>query len=137
MRISLQFNILDLFNKKYNIKQIDVKDADLRLKVDKKGNENYIIWKTNEQDTSSTVVKFSLEKINLNSIHFNYKNKQNKTKLNIIIKDAICAGKFNDANYALVSAGNMYATTVFIKDKSYLQNKNIKYDFDIDFNDFI
>jgi AsmA protein len=77
-RISLQFNILDLFNKKYNIKQIDLEDADLRLKVDKKGNENYIIWKTNEQDTSSAAVKFELEKINLDNIHFSYKNKQNK-----------------------------------------------------------
>jgi hypothetical protein len=136
-RISLQFNILDLFNKKYNIKQIDLEDADLRLKVDKKGNENYIIWKTNEQDTSSAAVKFELEKINLDNIHFSYKNKQNKTKLNLSIKAAECSGKFNDANYTLISAGNIYATTVFIKDKSYLQNKNIKYDFDIDVNEAI
>jgi hypothetical protein len=136
-RISLQFNILDLFNKKYNIKQIDLEDADLRLKVDKKGNENYIIWKTDEQDTSSTAVKFELEKINLDNIHFSYKNKQNKTKLNLTIKAAECAGKFNDTNYTLISAGNIYATTIFIKDKSYLQNKNIKYDFDIDVNEAI
>jgi len=136
-RISLQFNILDLFNKKYNIKQIDLKDADLRLKVDKKGNENYIIWKTNEQDTSSAAVKFELEKINLDNIHFAYKNKQNKTKLNLTIKAAECAGKFNDTNYTLISAGNIYATTIFVKDKSYIQNKNIKYDFDIDVNNTI
>ena len=133
-RISLQFNILDLFNKKYNIKQIDLEDADLRLKVDKKGNENYIIWKTDNTDTTTAIVKFELEKINLDNIHFTYKNKQNKTKLNLSIKAAECAGKFNDDNYTLISAGNIYATNVFIKDKSYLQNKNVKYDFDIDVN---
>lgn len=136
-KISLQFNIFDLFNKKYNIKQIDISDADLRPKVDKKGNENYIIWKTSEQDTSSSAVKFALEKINLSNIKFNYKNKQNKSKINITIKDAICSGKFNEANYTLSSEGDLFATNILIKEKSYLNNKKIRYEFDVDVQDVV
>ncbi len=44
-RISLEFSLFDLFEKKYDIKTVELSGVDMRLKVDKKGNANYIIWK--------------------------------------------------------------------------------------------
>src|ERR1700741_3149396 len=49
-KISLQFSLFDLFNKHYNIKSVDLYSIDMRLRVNKKGAENYIIWK---EDTTS------------------------------------------------------------------------------------
>lgn len=130
--IALQFNLMDLFNKKYDIQKIDLSDLDLRLKVDKKGNENYIIWKTDTITTSEAAVKFALEKITLNNIKVSYKNRQNKTKLAFVLDEAVFSGKFNESNYLLESEGVLNAETLIFKDRNYLNNKKLTYAFNVD-----
>ena len=39
--ISLQFNIIDVFKKNYRIKRVEVDDANLKIRIDKEGNDNY------------------------------------------------------------------------------------------------
>jgi len=48
-RLALEFNIKDLFNKNYTIKKIELENAQCHLKVDKKGNANYIVWKSDSE----------------------------------------------------------------------------------------
>ena len=45
-KLSLAFNIKDLFNKRYDIKKINLTDAKANIKFDKKGNPNFKIWKS-------------------------------------------------------------------------------------------
>ncbi|MCD6068321.1 MAG: hypothetical protein K0S33_3147 [Bacteroidetes bacterium] len=126
-RISLQFNLMDLFQKKYDIKRIDLKEVDLRLKVDKKGKENYIIWKESKGSDTSGAVSFALERINLSGIKVSYRNKQNKTKLVFTLADATFSGKFNEKDYELKSNGFIHAETIVFKERNYLNNKKIRY----------
>ena len=52
-RLSLAFNIKDLFNKNYTIKNIELENAQCNLKVDKNGNANYLVWKSDNTKASS------------------------------------------------------------------------------------
>ncbi|HEY1038573.1 MAG TPA: AsmA-like C-terminal region-containing protein [Bacteroidia bacterium] len=131
-KISLQFSLMDLFNKKYNIKRIDISSVDLNLKVDKRGKENYIIWKEDTASTDDAPVKFALEKIELKDIKISYRNRQNKTKLLLSLEEADFSGKFNESNYLLESAGIVEAQTITFKDRNYLSNKKLSYAFNVD-----
>lgn len=63
-RIFLEFNVLDIIQKKYILREIEIDDADIRLKWNKKGEVNYVIWKEKEGD-DDTVFDINLEKVSI------------------------------------------------------------------------
>ena len=67
--ISLQFNILDIFSKNYRIRKMEIDDVNLKVRIDKDGNDNYHFWKESG-DTANTSFAFSLEEIIFKKIVF-------------------------------------------------------------------
>ena len=43
-KIYLLFNILDIFDDKYNIKEVEINNGKANILIDKKGNENFLFW---------------------------------------------------------------------------------------------
>ncbi|MES2514928.1 MAG: AsmA-like C-terminal region-containing protein [Bacteroidota bacterium] len=130
--LSLAFNIKDLFHKNYTIKKIKLQHAQCHLKVDKKGNANYMVWKSDTTVKSSDSLKFALENISLSDIKLTYKNTKHKIKLNTAIKELNFKGKFNEADYTLISDGNAYVNLFQIESVKYLDEKNVKFDLEFD-----
>ena len=133
-RLALEFNIQDLFNKNYTIKKIELEDAQCHLKVDKKGNANYLVWKSDSSASSNESLKFALEKINLIAVDLTLKDNKRKIKLNTSIKNLSFKGKFNDDKYILISDGNMFVDLFQVEKIKYLNNKNVKFDVSFDVN---
>lgn len=131
-RLSLDFNIRDLFNKNYTIKKIELDHARCHLKVDKKGNANYFVWKSEGTKVSGDSLKFALEKITLTNIELTYKNAKDKIKLNTTIKELSFKGKFNEHDYTLKSDGGSFVDLFQINNVKYLNNKNVKFDIELD-----
>ena len=126
-RLALAFNIKDLFNKNYTIKHIILEDAICHLKVDKKGNANYLVWKSDSiSDNSNDSLKFALEKIKLSHVKLSYKNSQQKIKLHTTIKQLNFKGAFTNTDYVLVSDGKAYIDLFQIGKIKYVSNKNLK-----------
>lgn len=131
--ISLQFNVLDIFNGNYKIRTLKIADAALNLKVDKNGQENYIFWK---KDTVATAgdkgVSFKLEKISLEKISIRYRNRKAIVKLVTVIDEAVLSGEFSEDKYTLKSEGKLLVDEFAIEKRKLMNNKNISYKFDID-----
>ncbi|HEX7415026.1 MAG TPA: AsmA-like C-terminal region-containing protein, partial [Bacteroidia bacterium] len=130
--IYLLFNAKDIWNKKYVINQIKIKNASLKILLNGLGEANYDIWKTDESIDNTKEKKnttaFKLSKITLDNFNFTYKNSQRKLKLSSNFKEVIFSGNFSDAAYQLDL--NAQGTISFIKSnkKNYLKNKNITID---------
>ena len=133
-RLSLAFNIKDLFNKNYTIKNIELENAHCHLKIDKNGNANYLVWKSSTSAVSSDSVKFALQKISLSNVELTYKNTKQKIKLNTSIKELNFKGKFTDDNYTLKSDGSSYVDLFQVNNVQYLNHKNLKFDVEFDVN---
>lgn len=131
-RLSLAFNIKDLFNKNYTIKKIELENAQCHLKVDKKGNANYFVWKSDSASTGSDSLKFALEKISLKNVDVSLKDSKHKIKLNTSVKELNFKGKFNEDNYTLISDGSAYVNLFQVEKIKYVQNKNVKFDIEFD-----
>jgi len=135
-RISLQFNIKDIFYKKYDIKKIECSELDIRLIIDENGTENYNIWKEDTiNSTKNEKVVFSLEHVSLKKIKCSFKNKKEKTKLLFTLNKAVFNGKFNDINYALNTEGEMFLNYFTYKKTNYLRNKNINFNMELNVNE--
>lgn len=53
--ISLQFNLMDIFNGIYTINKIVLNGVNLSLFIDKKGDDNYHCWKSDSTSIKSAV----------------------------------------------------------------------------------
>lgn len=131
--ILLMFNLEDLWNKNYTINKINVNGAQCNLGISKSGKPNYIFWKQSEEQGNGNL-KFALKDISLKEINLKYRNAEQKIKLALFFKEAVFAGDFNDAQYALQTEGNARLEYLQVNKTSLLSQKNIKYDLDLDVN---
>ena len=122
--ISLQFNLLDIFNKNYKVKKIEVDNALLKIKVDKNGKDNYHFWKPST-DTTSKNFSFALEKIILKEVHLIYKDSKTKINVDADIKETNFSGNFSEKQYSLETVSDFFVNTIKINDVSYLNKKNL------------
>jgi hypothetical protein len=131
--ISMQFNVLDIFNGNYKVKKIKIRDALLNLKVDKQGRENYIFWKPDTSNAENEKgVSFRVEDISLEAIKVKYRNRQSLVKVIALVNKAHVSGAFAESRYGLKSEGSIAVEILEMEKRALLSKKDLKYSFDID-----
>jgi len=126
--ISMQFNLIDVFKKNYRIKKISISDVDLRIRIDKAGNDNYHFWKKSE-DTTETAFSFALEKIILDNVKLNYRDSKSRKSIDGVIKNSKLSGEFSNEKYSLSAFADMYVTYIKSDSISFLRKKNVHTEF--------
>ena len=130
--IYLLFNAKDIWNKNYNIDQVEVKNAALKILTNELGETNDEIWKASESISldkeKKESTKFRLNKISLSDIDFTYKNYQSKVKLRSNFKEITFSGNFSDAAYELDLKAKGFIYAVRSNKKTYIENKTITID---------
>jgi hypothetical protein len=128
--LSLLFNIKDLFNKKYIVKNLQLKDGWCFPQVDKAGKENYLVWETtgDAADTvsSSDSLQFRLDDISISNFRFKYKNAQRKIRTDLVIKKLDFSGNFSESNYRMEARGEMLVHKVQVQKTTYVNEKSLK-----------
>lgn len=105
--ITFRFSIIDIFNKNYRIKKVEVSDVTMKLWVDKKGKDNYHFLKQSA-DTSSAEVSFELEKFLLSNVSIFYLDHRNRSDHAFVIKQGELSGNFSSDNYTLETSGDIF-----------------------------
>jgi len=123
-KISLQFNIIDIFNKNYHIKKIELSDADLKIRIDKDGSDNYHFWKESK-DSVNSGFSFALEKIVLKNVHFSFKDHKQKQIIESQIKQSVLSGQFSEASYSLETVSDLFVERIKLDSTNYIRKKNI------------
>jgi len=132
--LTLAFSVKDLFSKHYHIKKIGLGKGSANLKVDKKGNANYIVWKTDSTSASNDSLAFALEKITLNDFLLSYRNSKARVKIETSIARLIFHGEFSANQYLLKAEGNAFVENFQADKTQYLNQKRLKLDMELDVN---
>jgi len=104
--IFLEFNILDLYYKKYRIKNIELKDAVIYLKVDKDGKDNFHCWKSTVKQ-SETPFEFNLKNIKFKNVAISYINQLNHQYYDFLLENAVAKGNFSTDIQAVKLKGKL------------------------------
>ncbi len=128
--ISFQFNILDIFKKNYRIKKVEIEDVDLKVRIDKYGNDNYHFWKESN-DSTNTSFAFSLEEIILKKIQVSFKNFKAKQNIDVLIEESNLAGNFSDEKYDLQTTSNLFVNVIKIDSTNFMRKKNVHIELDL------
>ena len=131
--IFLQFNIIDIFNKKYHIRKIEINNGFFKPFIDKDDRDNFHFWKTTK-DSSNTNFSFALDEVILKNIFVNYVNKKNNQSYSFTANKAILKGNFSTKEYDLFSKGELFVDDILINEIHYLRKQKVKMDLILNIN---
>ncbi len=104
-KISLRFNLMDVFNGNYEVRKLLLSDVSIDFATDKNGKHNFIFWKessaTNNANPSGKQMQFRLEQIELINVEFSYRNKKEFIRLIGKTTQSTLSGSFSSDNYTL------------------------------------
>ncbi|MBS1646676.1 MAG: hypothetical protein JST67_04995 [Bacteroidetes bacterium] len=132
-RIYLLFNAQDIWNKKYEINQIEITNAALSIKTNTLGEGNYEFWQTAVSAAPAQQnTHFKLKKIALDNFTVSYKNDQNKFHGTTYFKTLTLSGDFSETTYNMNFSGSGLVQNIAIENKKYLTNKHLQIEAVID-----
>lgn len=129
-RIRLKFNPLDIWKEKYNVKEIEISPGTLKLKINKRGENNYDILKETK-DTTASNFKLNLKKVALTSIRFSFKNQASSQSYSTFIKDLDLEGAFSEKKFTLKSKSNLHVNHARSGSVALISNKPAHFNLDI------
>lgn len=129
-KIFLQFNILDIFNKRYKLKKIQIEKGRICLFADNSGRDNFHFWKPDKSsDTSSFQLK--LKKITFKDIQFLFVDKAKKITLSAHSKYFVLSGDFSSDSYAMSTSGELFADKFTMDDVNFIKSEDLSVDLNL------
>ena len=122
--VFLQFNIVDILRQNYNIRNVQVEDGFVRIKVDKNGVGNYDIFKKTDFKQGSFSLK--LDKVFLKGITFNYANRSTDLDFSGKADELNLSGNFSDKVYDMDLLGRAILWNIDHKGTRLLKTKRIR-----------
>lgn len=117
-----------VFGNQTQIEEIFLENAKINIQVNRKGEANYNIYKSNpkENNTASESASLELENIQINNSELVYNDKS--TKINIEAKGFNYKGKGDllKANFNLKTSARIDSLSFVYDQKEYLKNKKVK-----------
>src|SRR5205085_3818031 len=105
-RLSLLFNITDVFSKNLTVKKILVNGGNINIRIDSSGHGNYQFWKKSNDSTSTGEI--NLQRIGLNKVYLKYLDKKDNQNYGIFAKDAELSGKFSSDEFSLKTKADLF-----------------------------
>lgn len=122
----LQFNLIDILKNKYVLREITLEDGFINPRVDKKGYDNYHIFKKTESNTNDFLI--NLEKVTLNNVEVDYIEEQRKDRVAFDAHHAYLKGAFSKDEFELDVFGEFDLYTCTFTERVYAENRALELD---------
>lgn len=132
-RMSLDFNLIDIYNGNYILTQMQLKDAIVKMKVDKNGNDNFHFIKENT-DSNNTKFSINLQKVILNKVDYRFDNTRISNHFQLYAKQFVLSGNLSDDEFGLSTSGSLLLQKIEIDDLDYLMYPNTSLNVDLAVN---
>ena len=132
-QINLYFNIIDLWNKKYNIKKIKIDRARVKIAISETGSSNYVFWKklNNQSIKTNDTLSFKLNLITIKNSRLFYNDKQQQFRTEVAINQLDLKGNFTETDFELSTKGNLLVDLIASNNTIYLKKKTINFSVDL------
>jgi hypothetical protein len=131
-RFSLSFNVFEIMTGSYVLNRIQAEEGFLNLEIDKKGQGNYWIIKSDSSESSN--FKFDLERVNLKNCEVGFRDFNSKDKYAFYFPNIISKGSFTDKQINTALYGSADVRALILDGTSYLQNESTSLDIGVEIN---
>lgn len=125
-KLLLVFNIWDIINKNYKIKQIRLSDASVRFKSNINGLINFDFIKTTKTGSKSSQKEdiFDIKKISFLNVNFLYEDLSSGSIYNFYIKKLSSNGEFGNTSFTMFGKGAGKANNLVVNNQKLLMGQN-------------
>jgi hypothetical protein len=125
--LSLQFDLLDIYQGKYEVKEVEINDGFGRFVTNKKNIANYFFW---AEDTSNSVdtsqFEFALSSVSLTNVKYSFIDKSIRLGVGTYADHISLQGNFTRDNLELLVQGEFDKTNIEVAGVQYLKQRNLK-----------
>lgn len=127
--LALLFNVQDIWDGRYEIKSLFLRDALARPWVFKNGKNNYTFWQEsdNGQTQESDSIRFNLNRFRAENLKVSYKDRQTLFKTEFEIKTLDLSGRFSDKAFDLNSEAEVKIGHITQRKTTFLKGKTVKF----------
>jgi AsmA-like C-terminal region/Protein of unknown function len=124
-KISFQFHPLEAYRGQYNIKGLEVAEAEVSLKIDAKGKNNYTVLKPSD-GTSKSSVSLELKNVNLKTIRVIYLDMKAKQHYIFRSKELDASIRTEKDIYDIAATGELTTEEINVNGRSYFTGKSFQ-----------
>jgi hypothetical protein len=129
-RVNLHFNIKNIWNGKYEIEKVKLRDGFAKPVIYRNGSNNYTFWKQSTGKTNDSL-SFSLNELSVENFTINYQDRSSRIATNLLVRKTLFSGEFSRDEYSMRSVSELLINEVRSDSSVYLKNKDLKADVDL------
>jgi uncharacterized protein involved in outer membrane biogenesis len=119
-RVYFQFSILDILRKNYLVKQAEIVDGFMHMKIFDDASNNYTFWKSQpDKSDKDDGFEFRLQKVLLSQMKYTYADLSADHFLSFSVDKATVGGNFTRDNFLMSMNGDMLVNEIII-DKAFM-----------------
>lgn len=131
----LTFDFWNIFGGKYVVNQVFLEDANVQIFVDKRGDENYQIFKVDSNATSSgQQIDFDLEKIKLDKVNVVYTDQKNDQEHALYAQKVDASLKMRGDDLFIALQGDVQSRYIRIDNFQYFADKPLAIESELIYN---
>ncbi len=131
--LQLHFNLMQLLQKNYVIRRLDLKRARMTLRIFKDLSDNFHFWKETE-DTAPPGFSLALEKVVFDRVDVRYLNAAAGQDYHFFVKNARGKGRFSDETFDMKLSGALVTRDIRSGSQHYLRNKDLSISLNVNVN---
>jgi hypothetical protein len=122
-RLSLMFNIRDLFSREVRVKKILISDGTVNIRIDEKGHANYLIFRKSDNPATASTVE--IQKITLREVHLRYVDKRSDQDYAMLAHKAALSGTFASNKFSFRTESDLFIDKLFVHGGNYVDRKHV------------
>ncbi len=131
--LSFRFGLLSLFGSSLKIRSVEANNGALNIQIDRRGKENYAIFKSSTEETRSVEEEeegttIDLEKAALQDFEIIYEDQSAGQSVLMNVENANVAGEFSAKQFSLESTADIQSSFMEMDSTRYLVGTNLSYD---------
>ncbi len=132
--VSFQLNLVDVWNERYIIQGLQIKDSETNLKINAKGENNYTVAKE-DAPSGSGAVSFELNKVKLENTIVNYNDLSTSQEHTYTSKKLIASIQSANNVYNIITSGELTTRKIKVNQNSFLEGKSFEIKSSLVFDD--
>jgi hypothetical protein len=133
--VSFSMHPLEVYNGKYSINGISIRDSETNLKIDDGGRNNYTILKDSKSNASATTLKLELKNVSLENTKVRYFDLRSRQDL-VFTSEKLNTSIVTDADvYNIDAIGELTTELISVEGRSFLVGKSFQVESDLIYYD--
>ncbi len=131
--IYLSFSLLDFLRQKYDVRQAEIRNGFVQMKILENGENNYTFWNIpDSENRGERGLSFQVKKLVFTKMGYQFHDLKRDYSFSLLLNNAQARGNFAQNNYLLALQGDLLVQSVRVDSTALFKDMPMVFDFKTD-----